>query len=235
MKHLLTLTALLLTFSGLAQQMPYNPDANGDDFVGVDDVLGVLGVYDTALMQPDLQCDYEGTELEALIIGISEGSLVLDSVYIEYLLLDTLEYFLPGCPDLVSEPVTLERGYTVFGGGLEYSNDGLSTSLYASSNFFNYGRSLFLQYSGTSNSFRMRLRDYEVEAVTSFQDVAYWNGTPYTSGGTEWMSLPFDELWSLDEEGIHVTWFGCCEIYPSSQWAGNCEYLRIIPFWHEAE
>ena len=28
----------------LAQQMPYNPDANGDDFVGVDDVLGVLGV-----------------------------------------------------------------------------------------------------------------------------------------------------------------------------------------------
>ena len=39
--------------------MPYNPDANGDDFVGVDDVLGVLGVYDFALMQPDLTCDYE--------------------------------------------------------------------------------------------------------------------------------------------------------------------------------
>ena len=37
MKQLLTLTALLLTFSGLAQQMPYNPDANGDDFVGLDE------------------------------------------------------------------------------------------------------------------------------------------------------------------------------------------------------
>ena len=66
MRHLTTLLTMAITFTGLAQQMPYNPDANGDDFVGVDDVLGVLGVYDTALMQPDLQCDYEGTDLEQL-------------------------------------------------------------------------------------------------------------------------------------------------------------------------
>ena len=44
MKHLATLLTVAITFTGLAQQMPYNPDANGDDFVGVDDVLGVLGV-----------------------------------------------------------------------------------------------------------------------------------------------------------------------------------------------
>ena len=30
---------MAITFTGLAQQMPYNPDANGDEFVGVDDVL----------------------------------------------------------------------------------------------------------------------------------------------------------------------------------------------------
>ena len=44
--------AIAFIFTGMAQQMPSNPDANGDDFVGVDDVLGVIGVYDTALMQP---------------------------------------------------------------------------------------------------------------------------------------------------------------------------------------
>ena len=43
MKHLTTLLTALVAFAATAQQMPYNPDANGDDFVGVDDVLGVLG------------------------------------------------------------------------------------------------------------------------------------------------------------------------------------------------
>ena len=85
---------MAITFSGLAQQMPYNPDANGDDFVGVDDVLGVLGVYDTALMQPDLQCDYEGTELEEFTGGHFAGDLILDSVYVEYLFVDSVETFL---------------------------------------------------------------------------------------------------------------------------------------------
>ena len=72
MKHLTALLTMAITLTGLAQQMPYNPDANGDDFVGVDDVLGVLGVYD-ALMQPNLQCDYEGTDLEEFIGGVFRG------------------------------------------------------------------------------------------------------------------------------------------------------------------
>ena len=101
MKHLAALLTMAITLTGLAQQMPYNPDANGDDFVGVDDVLGVLGVYDTALMQPDLQCDYEGTELETLLAGLFSEELVLDSVYIEYFLIDSQEIFQPGCPDPV--------------------------------------------------------------------------------------------------------------------------------------
>ena len=78
MKHLTTLFTMDITFTGLAQQMPYNPDANGDDFVGVDDVLGVLGVYDNALMQPDLTCDYEGTELESALADLISGNLIMD-------------------------------------------------------------------------------------------------------------------------------------------------------------
>ena len=89
--------------------MPYNPDANGDDFVGVDDVLGVLGVYDTALMQPDLTCDYDGTDLEQLFAGLLSGELILDSVYVEYLMLDSVETFYPGCPEPVYVETVLER------------------------------------------------------------------------------------------------------------------------------
>ena len=92
---------MAITLTGLGQQMPYNPDANGDDFVGVDDVLGVLGVYDTALMQPDLTCDYEGTELELALADLIAGNLIIDSVYVEYLVVDTHDVFVPGCPEPV--------------------------------------------------------------------------------------------------------------------------------------
>ena len=95
MKHLLTLLALAISFTGVGQQMPYNPDANGDDFVGVGDVLGVLGVYDTALIQPDLTCDYDGTDLENLLAGLFNGELVLDSMYVEYLFVDTQIVYTP--------------------------------------------------------------------------------------------------------------------------------------------
>ena len=49
MKHLTTLLALLLSCSMLGQFIPqpmgYNPDANGDSFIGVDDVMGTLALY----------------------------------------------------------------------------------------------------------------------------------------------------------------------------------------------
>lgn len=49
MKHLITLLALLLSCSMLGQFIPqpmgYNPDANGDSFIGVDDVMGTLALY----------------------------------------------------------------------------------------------------------------------------------------------------------------------------------------------
>ena len=94
-----------------AQSMPYNPDSNGDDFVGVDDVLGVLGVYNTALIDSTLTCDYEGTELENLLAGVFNGEIVLDSVYVEYLLIDSLVTFNPGCPDPVITETVLNRSY----------------------------------------------------------------------------------------------------------------------------
>ena len=49
MKHLTTLLALLMSCSMFGQFIPqpmgYNPDANGDSFIGVDDVMGTLALY----------------------------------------------------------------------------------------------------------------------------------------------------------------------------------------------
>jgi hypothetical protein len=226
MKQLLTLTALLLTFSGLAQQMPYNPDANGDDFVGVDDVLGVLGVYDTALMQPDLECDYEGTDLEQLVGGIVEGGIVLDSLYVEYLLLDTVLTYLPGCPDPVLIETVLERSYTFTSNyQIITGTDLFDTEM--TLNFLGYSRRVQLRFNQVNGSYRFFISDNEVGGLTSYDALTYW--APADNSNTA--NLPFPDNWTLDENGIQVDWGQSWH----NGWVEHCESFRLIPFWHEAE
>ena len=209
----MTFTALLVSTLSLAQQMPYNPDANGDDFVGVDDVLGVLGVYDTALMQPDLTCDYEGTDLEQLFSGILTGSLVLDSVYVEYLLVDTVQSYSPGCPDPIDEEVVLQRSYTfpitAWDG---YVNSSLS--------YLDFPRYFYLGYDYDDGSYLLFISDDEVHELTSFDKRSDLDNMH--------LVLPFPESFGLSEDGLLLVW----EPY---DWVGQCESFRLIPFWHEAE
>ena len=225
MKHLLTLTVLLLTFSGLAQQMPYNPDANGDDFVGVDDVLGVLGVYDTALMQPDLECDYEGTDLEQLVGGLLSGSLILDSLYIEYLLVDSVITYFPECPDPVAIETVLERSYmfTNINNMLDQPNPGIQC--YQS--FYGYTRNLILRFYPDNGKFKLYLEEPEVFALTAYPNVSRWNDIDEQCCIGE-TSLPFPDSWELNEDGIQVDWYEDTFIH-------NAQNFRMIPFWHEAE
>ena len=44
MKHLLTVTALLISSLAMGQ-WPYNPDSNGDDLIGVSDLQSILTLY----------------------------------------------------------------------------------------------------------------------------------------------------------------------------------------------
>lgn len=225
MKHLLTLAALLVSTLSLGQQMPYNPDANGDDFVGVDDVLGVLGVYDTALLQPDLQCDYEGTELEQLFIGISDGTRVLDSVYVEYSLLDTIYYFAPGCPDAIAQPTLLERAYMTH--ALPPPNFGPdAVASRCASYLFGFTRFVTLVYRSNYNYFELVVQDNEVsETFSSIYGSASQYINPQTGAD---LFLPFDDDFALTADGIEGVFF-------PDQWAANCQSFRLIPFWHEAE
>ena len=220
MKHLATLLTMAITLTGLGQQMPYNPDANGDDFVGVDDVLGVLGVYDTALMQPDLQCDYEGTELEEFIGGVFEGSLVLDSVYVEYLLLDTIETYLPGCPDPVDIDIVLERSYMIDAFNLvsESTYDRITGTLLLLNHYRHFSMSFY-----DNGTYNIGLQDNEVAAITQFGSVSGWEHENLNA-----IPIPFPSSWGINDDGIQVTW-------NHVDWIAHCQYFRLIPFWHEAE
>ena len=218
MKHLATLLTMAITLTGLAQQMPYNPDANGDDFVGVDDVLGVLGVFDTALMQPNLTCDYEGTELESALADLVSGNLILDSIYVEYLIMDTNAIFVPGCPDPVPSETILERSYMltnpINNTMQEYPLVG------ATGNYLGYYREVMIQWNSNNGDFLLYQQEQEVGGLTSF--------APYTQWQNFSQGFPLPEGWVLSEDGIEVDW------QPGS-WQEAADFLRIIPFWHEAE
>ena len=220
MKHLTTLLTMAITLTGMAQQMPYNPDANGDDFVGVDDVLGVLGVYDTALMQPDLTCDYEGTDLEQLIGGLFDQTLVLDSVYVEYLFSDSVLTYLPGCPDPVYIETILERSYVIDDFFYYNSND---FSVWGYIQYLGEVRQFEFRFYPEDGRYKIYLTDGEIESVTNYYDTSQWQGQDYNSA-----YMPFPENWTLNDDGIIVDW-------EANSWVANCESFRLIPFWHEAE
>ena len=209
---------MAIIFTGLAQQMPYNPDANGDDFVGVDDVLGVLGVYDTALLQPDLTCDYDGTDLEQFMGGLFEQNLVLDSIYVEYLIVDSVTTFLPGCPAPVTIETILERSYTMLAPYINFYAYSNRLEIRGDNFYLDYNRLLYFKFFPESGSYFIEVLDDEIGALTS-----------YSSSSTSMTGLiPFPDNWVLDENGIDVG-FG------PHNWISNCESFRLIPFWHEAE
>ena len=57
MKHLTTLVTLVLSCTMLAQgpvEFPWNPDSDGDDFIGVNDLMALLGEFDSVFSEEAL-------------------------------------------------------------------------------------------------------------------------------------------------------------------------------------
>ena len=74
------------------------------------------------------------------------------------------------------------------------------------------------------------MNDHEIPTLFPtgvWGNTSMWDGQNFEG---EWYTqpLPFPESWTLDEDGISVEW-------EPSMWAADTEYLKIIPFWHEAE
>ena len=228
MKYLITLLIAALSLNAFGQ-MPYNPDSNADDEIDLPDLLTFLGVYGTTLVDSSLTCEYEGTDLEELIGGLHAQNLVLDSVYCEYLLIDTISTFLPECPEPVDIEVVLDRGYMM--NDILFNSYGGSQYLYAQDYHLGQSRKLSISYAQNTGKFEMYMEDQEVSIVTSggYTNISrafYYDALlGYQASG---FFLPFPQNWNLNEDGIQIDWS------PGS-WIDGCQEFRLIPYWHEAE
>ena len=76
---------LLLMAGGVATPkppQPWQPDADGDGLINIEDMVQFLTVFNTQ-WGPDLTvaCDYQGTDLETLFADLMNGDAQLDSLY----------------------------------------------------------------------------------------------------------------------------------------------------------
>lgn len=79
MKHFLTLALFACSLVGYTQvSASFNPDYNGDGYVGVDDILGVLSHYDTA-WEADAAQNMVVDSLETIITEVSSVNDSLQS------------------------------------------------------------------------------------------------------------------------------------------------------------
>ena len=217
MKHLLTLTALLISSLAMGQ-MPYNPDSNGDDLIGATDLISVLGLYNTLMVDSSLTCDYNGTDFEEWFTGLYDQSNILDSVYVEYLLIDSVLTYFAGCPDPIYVETVLERSYMI---PIQYSNfNGPEHTVQGQLYYLGLNRSFVTFFSPLSGAYQLRVTDGEISQLTNFSSGARWYGSS--------IQLPFPANWALDENGIQIDW-------KPDEWAANCEHFRLIPYWSEAE
>ena len=222
MKHLLTLTALLISSLAMGQ-MPYNPDSNGDDLIGATDLISVLGLYNTLMVDSSLTCSYEGTEFESWFGGLFDGTLTLDSLYVEYLYVDSVETFLPGCPNPVMIETVLDRSYVLTSEFYDFSSHDY---WFSTSSYLGYNRTARFEFYPDGN-YRLYCTDAEISEFTNYGQTSNWNSAVPDCCNFN-AQLPFLESWSLNENGIQVDW-------SSNDWVANCEHFRLITYWSEAE
>ena len=206
--------------------MPFNPDYDGDNVVATTDFLAVLPLFGSTMVNTSLICDYQGTEFEQFVAGLFDQSLVLDSIYIEYLLIDTVTTFLPGCPDPVELETILDRSHMLT--DISFGQFPDHTSWHANSNYLGYYRAFSFRFYPQDGEYRLHIQDSEIGTLTSYDQSCYWNGLGPANCCSSYSSLPFPENWTINEDGIQVDWY-------INRWAHNCEHFRLIPFWHEAE
>lgn len=243
MKHFITLVACFASFIALAQNPNYDPDSNGDDLIGAEDLVSLLGVYNTSLaVDTALECDFDGTAEDEWLFGIFSDDVVIDSVVIQYIISDSATYFEPGCPVEQVYYLDVEMEYTAypqldtqtetFQRVITYYNTPWGTDSWGLLNFFfdgDMGRAYF-QWTD-DNLIKLKNNGAPYGAEFNFPTVsgALWACTNAPS---------YYQTFSLTEEGI-VGGTECLgTAYTSSMNPWNSDhytYFRILPYWHYAE
>ena len=224
--RILTFALCLLCLSVSAQNnsinvYPWNPDSDNDNQIGVDDLQSFLTVYGNEFGLPPEPCTYDGTPLEDLAIGVAEGTIVLDSVFVEYEIEDSSTYYVLGCPDPITEIVVYQNATMLSD---FYS---LSSNTYWAIRNNNGPNHEFIFYWETSTGeYRFRL----TAPINSFTEDGFFGGVQYGIAYTNWQQIPFSDDWFLDEEGIHIE-----SGWDEGDWVYYANYLHILPYWHYAD
>ena len=223
MKHLFTAIACCLVVACFGQgttihEYPWNPDWNNDNFVGSSDLTGFLSVYGSEYGNPPEPCDYDGTPLEDLMFSIYDGTVVLDSIFMEYQLEDIASYYDVGCPDPITDTVIVSNSVMLSSFELTSSNWRLGG--YDASGHYHYFQ---FEWNTSEGWYKFILGNYLVTIFDGFFEGSYQSTTPE-------VQLPLPSTWNLDADGIHFenTW-------SSYHWAYYANYLHILPYWHYAE
>ena len=235
MKHFFTaligFQALLVSAQGNSiHTYPWNPDSNNDQFVGLTDFTDFLSTYGSQYGNSPEPCDYDGTQLEEWCVSVANGEIVLDSVFIEYQLENTFSYFIPGCPEMVTDTIAFSNYAMTYSPG-SFSSSNFPTTLLASSGDDAFGQNLTLAllFNQSNNRYIWYLSSYSILEQYGYDNVF---GGWQVSTNIQGVELPWpdgDNAWSLDENGIQLAgWYG-------DAWPDYANYLHILPYWHYAE
>ena len=227
MKHLMTLLALVVAVTAGAQgttihEYPWNPDWNNDNFVGSSDLTGFLSAFGSEFGNPPEPCDYDGSSFEEWLFGINDGTIILDSIFVEFELEDVSSYFVSGCPDPIIDTLVYADAFMIDDITLQ-ANGGWLAQNNANGSWF-WIEHYFITANGT---YGMVLANQALNQNGFTQDGffgGYWVQTTSL--------LPLPSTWIIDEEGIDLSealWNS------SDPWFSYANYLHILPYWHYAE
>jgi len=239
MKHFVTLVACFASFIALAQNPNYDPDSNGDDLIGAEDLVSLLGVYNTSLaVDTTLECDFDGTAEDEWLFGLFTGEIVIDSVVVQYSISDSATYYEPGCPTIQVYYVDVEMEYTLLPYTInetfvryrgEYSSPwGVQSSANFQAEFdSNNGNAAWYWYDNNLYTLQSSIAPYGA-------DFHFTTGTDfhYACVNVSHESRAF----TLSEEGLigEITCGGAP--INSGPWNDpEYNYFRLLPYWHYAE
>ena len=228
MKHLMTLMALVVAVTAGAQgtsihEYPWNPDSNNDNLIGVADLLDFLPVFGDEFGLPPEPCDYDGTTTEDFIFSLMDGTIILDSIFIEYEIQDVASYYVQGCPDPVTDTVVF-AGYSMLTSVWQSTNINFGAAQ-SSASTSNHDIVINCQYMSTTGEYEFSMQNYTLYSSGLLAD-GFFGGN---WGGGSYNNIPFDDSWSFDENGIIIdNWNGWANDYYTN-------YLHILPYWHYAE
>ena len=221
MKHLMTLMALVVAVTAGAQgttihEYPWNPDWNNDNYIGSQDLTGFLSAFGSEFGNPPEPCDYDGSTFENWASNWLNGDIVLDSCFIEYELEDAVTFYIPGCPEPITDTVIHANSFML--------RHPYSTADAVSIRNAGHWRSFGLSYDAQNGTYAWTIDSHYYEMQEFSADGFFGSNLISNTLST---NLPFPIEWIFDSNGIELIW--------DSGWATYANYLHILPYWHYAE